>query len=168
MVPSGWKTRTIDFGRGPRKAITIPWGDVSTAWHSTGIPDIEVYMAASPGFRLFSRGSRWLGGLLRSGWVRKLLRQQVLAAPRGPSEEERRRGRAYVWGEAEDDQGRRVVSRLVTPEGYSLTARAALAAVEGVLGGRAASGFQTPSSAFGADFVLDLEGVSREDEVPAA
>ena len=31
--------------RGP-EAMTIPWGDVSTAYHSTGIPDIEVYLAA--------------------------------------------------------------------------------------------------------------------------
>jgi short subunit dehydrogenase-like uncharacterized protein len=166
-VPSAWKTRTIDFGGGPRSAITIPWGDVSTAWHSTGIPDIEVYMAASAGFRLFSRGNRWLGGLLASGWVKGLLRQQILAAPRGPSEEERRRGRAYVWGEAEDDDGGRAVSRLVTPEGYALTTRSALAAVEGVLGGGAPVGFQTPSSAFGADFVLGLEDVSRDDEAPA-
>ena len=166
-VPSAWKTRTIDFGRGPRKAITIPWGDVSTAWHSTGIPDIEVYMAASAGFRFFSRGSRWLPGLLASGWIKGILRQQILTAPRGPSEEERRGGRAYVWGEAEDEEGGRAVSRLVTPEGYTLTARSALAAVERVLGGGAPVGFQTPSSAFGADFVLGLEGVSRRDEVPA-
>jgi short subunit dehydrogenase-like uncharacterized protein len=69
-----------------------------------------------------------------------------------------------VWGEAEDDDGRRVVSRLVTPEGYTLTARAALAAVERVLGGQASAGYQTPSSTFGADFVLGIEGVSREDE----
>src|SRR5581483_8285688 len=31
-VPAAHKTRTIDFGRGPAKAICIPWGDVSTAW----------------------------------------------------------------------------------------------------------------------------------------
>jgi short subunit dehydrogenase-like uncharacterized protein len=163
-VPAAWRTRTIDFGRGPRKAITIPWGDVSTAWRSTGIPDIEVYMAASPGFRLFSRASGWLGGLLASGWVKKLLRQQILAAPRGPTEDERRRGRAYVWGEAADDTGRRVVSRLLTPEGYTLTARTALAAVAHVLGGAAPAGYQTPSRAFGADFVLGIEGVSRHDD----
>ena len=163
-VPPAWRTRTIDFGQGPRKAITIPWGDVSTAWHSTAIPDIEVYMAASPVLRFFSRASRWLGPLLTSGWMKGLLRQQVLAGPRGPSAEQRGRGRAWVWGEAEDEEGRRVVSRLVTPEGYTLTARAAVAAVERVLEGEAVAGFQTPSSAFGADFVLGIEDVSRHDE----
>jgi short subunit dehydrogenase-like uncharacterized protein len=163
-VPSAWKTRTIDFGRGPSKAITIPWGDVATAWYSTGIPDVEVYMAAHPGLRLFSRVSRWLGPLLASGPVQRVLRQHVAAGPRGPSDEERRRGWAWVWGEVEDEKGRRRVSRLVTPEAYSFTARAALASVERVLGGASPAGFQTPSLAFGADFVLGIEGITRHDE----
>jgi short subunit dehydrogenase-like uncharacterized protein len=163
-VPSAWKSRRIDFGRGPTTAITIPWGDVSTAWRSTGIPNIEVYMAASPELRLVSWASRWLGGLLGSAWVKRTLRRRILAGPRGPSEEQRRRGRAYVWGEAADDEGRRVWSRLVTPEAYTLTARTALAAVERVLRGEAPAGFQTPASAFGADFVLGIEGVTRRDD----
>ena len=41
-VPSAWNARRIDFGEGPRPAITVPLGDVTTAWHSTGIPDIEL------------------------------------------------------------------------------------------------------------------------------
>src|SRR3712207_3296995 len=42
-VPAAWRTRVIDFGAGPRTAMTIPWGGVVTAYHSTGIPTIEVY-----------------------------------------------------------------------------------------------------------------------------
>jgi saccharopine dehydrogenase (NAD+, L-lysine-forming) len=52
----------------------------------------------------------------------------------------------------------------VTPEAYTLTAHSALASVEAVVAGGAPPGFQTPSSAFGADFVLGIEGVSRRDE----
>ncbi|CAM4496393.1 MAG: hypothetical protein LEGION0403_FIIPPAGN_01689 [Legionella sp.] len=37
------KTRFIDFGKGEKLATTIPWGDVSTAFYTTGIPNIEVY-----------------------------------------------------------------------------------------------------------------------------
>ena len=35
----------VDFGDGPQSAMSLPWGDVVTAWYTTGIPDIEVYMA---------------------------------------------------------------------------------------------------------------------------
>jgi short subunit dehydrogenase-like uncharacterized protein len=64
-VPAAWKTRVIDFGTGPVKAITIPWGDVATAFHNTGIPNIEVYVAAPLGLRPAARASRpfvWLLG----------------------------------------------------------------------------------------------------------
>ena len=71
-VPTAWKVRAIDFGCGPVKAITIPWGDVSTAYHSTGIPNIEVYMAAPLGRRLAARASRYLGWLLGSRAVQAI------------------------------------------------------------------------------------------------
>ena len=163
-VPSARKTRRIDFGEGPRTAVTIPLGDLATAWRSTGIPDIELYLAAPPGLRALAVASRYLGPLLRSEAVRRFLTARVRAGARGPSDEERRRGRAFVWGEVEDAEGRRVVSRLATPEGYSFTARAALEVVGRVLAGRAPAGFQTPATAYGPDFVLGVEGVTRTDE----
>src|SRR5262249_59506697 len=47
-VPLAYKTRRIDFGDGEKLAMTIPWGDVSTAYATTGIPNIEVYIPRSP------------------------------------------------------------------------------------------------------------------------
>ena len=47
-VPSAWKTRKIDFGETIEKGVTIPWGDVATAFYSTGIPNIEVYTVLPP------------------------------------------------------------------------------------------------------------------------
>ncbi len=163
-VPAAWKSRRIDFGGGPVRAVTIPWGDVSTAYHTTGIPNIEVYAAAPLATRLAMRASRRLGWLLRSSPVQAWLKKKVRAGPAGPSAEERARGRSDLWGEACDPAGRRVVSRLHGPEGYLLTARAALALVGRVLAGEAPPGFQTPARAFGVDFVLGLEGITREDE----
>jgi short subunit dehydrogenase-like uncharacterized protein len=162
-VPAAWKTRVIDFGAGPTKAITIPWGDVSTAFHSTGIPNIEVYTATPLRVRLAARASRRLGWLLGSGMVQRFLKRRIQAGPAGPSEEARTQGKSLVWGQVED-AGQTVVSRLRGPEGYTMTVRAALAVVERVLAGEATPGFQTPSKLFGPDFVLGLEGVVREDE----
>jgi short subunit dehydrogenase-like uncharacterized protein len=163
-VPAAWKTRVIDFGTGPVKAITIPWGDVATAFYSTGIPNIEVYMAAPLRLRLAARASRYLGWLLGSGFVQRYLKRRIQAGPPGPTEEERARGRSWLWGEVSDATGRRVVSRLRGPEGYTMTVRASLAIVERVLAGEAPAGFQTPARAYGPDFALGLEGAIREDE----
>jgi short subunit dehydrogenase-like uncharacterized protein len=162
-VPAAWKTRTIDFGRGPVTAMTIPWGDVATAYRSTGIPNVEVYAAAPRALRAFARLSRYLGPLLRLPPVQRALKRRLTGGAAGPSAEERARGRSYLWGEAADPSGKTVTSRLQGPEGYTLTALAAVAVAERVLGGAAPPGFQTPSLAFGPDFVLELPGVRRED-----
>jgi short subunit dehydrogenase-like uncharacterized protein len=162
-VPAAWRTRAIDFGEGPREAVTIPWGDVSTAWHSTGIPDVEVYTAVSRGQLLLMRASRRLGGLLASGPVQRFLRWRVRRGAAGPSAEERARGRSLLWGEVEDGKGGRAVARLRGPEGYTLTVLAALACMDRVLAGDAPPGYQTPGLAYGPDLVLGLPGVERAD-----
>jgi short subunit dehydrogenase-like uncharacterized protein len=56
-----------------------------------------------------------------------------------------------------------VVSRLRTADGYTLTALASVAAAQKVIEGGAKPGFQTPSLAFGADFILEIPGSVRED-----
>src|SRR5687768_7612544 len=47
-VPAAWKSREIDFGEVRRTGVTIPWGDVATAWHSTGISNVEVFTVVPP------------------------------------------------------------------------------------------------------------------------
>ncbi len=163
-VPTAWRTRVIDFGRGPVPAMTIPWGDVATAYRSTGIPDIEVYTAASRTQVIAGRLLRWFGWAAGSPAVQGYLKRRIQAGPPGPSDEERARGQSLLWGEAADAAGGRVVSRLRGPEGYTLTMWAALAAAKRVLEGDAPPGFRTPSLAYGPDFVLELPGVSRTDE----
>lgn len=163
-VPMAWKTRLIDFGIGPTKAITIPWGDVSTAYYSTGIPNIEVYMAISRSQRMAVRLVRHFRWLFASTWMQALLKKRIQRRMPGPTEEDRANSKCFLWGEAEDDRGQRVVSRLRGPEGYTLTVLAALAVVERVLAGEAPTGFQTPALAYGPDFGLELAGVVRDDE----
>ncbi len=163
-VPAAWQTQTIDFGRGPVEAMTIPWGDVATAYRSTGIPDIEVYVATSPRQRFLTKTLRPFGWLLGSRLVQRFLKRRIQAGPPGPTDEERRRGWSLLWGEATDDASRRVVSRLRGPEGYTLTMLTALGVLSRVLSGQAPPGFQTPSLAYGPDFVLEIPGVERMDE----
>lgn len=163
-VPAGCRVRRIDFGLGPTTAVTIPWGDVSTAYYSTAVPNVEVYTAASRSAIWLLRASRLFRWAFRPAAVRGFLKWLITRRLSGPSPEERARGRTYLWGEACDDAGSCAVSRLRGPDGYDLTAQAALACLRRVLDGSVPTGFQTPSTAFGPDFVLELPGVVREDE----
>ena len=150
-VPADYKTRVIDLGRGPVTASTIPWGDVATAFHSTGIPNIEVYTPLSATTRRLMAASGYLRPVLGSYAAQRLLKRLVRGQPPGPSDEERARGMSLLWGEVVDDRGARCVSRVRAPEAYTLTALTALAIAEKALAGQAPAGFQTPSRAYGAD-----------------
>ena len=163
-VPAAWNTRLIDFGRGPAIATTIPWGDVFTAYYSTGILDIEVYAAFPASTRTLMVVSRYLSWLLGLSAVQQFQKRliQNQRSP-GPNDTERAQGISLLWGEVEDDSGKRLVSRLQVPEGYTLTALTALAIVAKVLAGQISVGFQTPSLVYGADLILEIEGVVRED-----
>jgi short subunit dehydrogenase-like uncharacterized protein len=162
-VPAGHRTIDVDFGQGPTRAIAIPWGDVFTATVTTGIPDVEVYIAVPLATRVMLRLTRVVGPLLASAPAQRWLSSRVRSRAAGPSAQARLRHVNRLWGQAGDRQGREVVSRLVTPEGYELTRLTAVALAERALGGEARPGFQTPARAYGPDFVLEFPRVSRED-----
>jgi short subunit dehydrogenase-like uncharacterized protein len=162
-VPAAWKTRAIDFGSGPVRAMTIPWGDVVSAYYSTRIPNIEVYMAASGSVRLAARLTGLFGWALGSSFVQDRLKRRIRAGPPGPTEAKRARTRSVVWGEVTDAAGDKAQARLEGPEAYTWTVHTALAVVQRALAGAAPPGFQTPATAYGADFVLGLRGVARID-----
>ena len=162
-VPAGWRTIRMDLGKGPVEVTTIPWGDVATAWYSTGIPDIEVYTRTTATMRFALKASRHLGRLLASGPVQRLLKHRIRSRGAGPDESARARGSSRIRGEVENVAGQRAGALLTGPEGYTMTARTAVSALERVLAGGATPGFRTPSLAFGPDFILSIEGVTRED-----
>lgn len=163
-VPAAWKTRPIDFGDGPVPCTTLPWGDLATAYRSTGIPNIETYIALPAAQRAVMKSARYLGWLLGSRPGKAVLFRAAQALPAGPSDAERAAGYSLLWGEVTDGAGGRAVARMRTPHSYTLTAIAALMVVERVLAGDAPPGYQTPAKAYGADFVLGIEGVTRTDE----
>jgi short subunit dehydrogenase-like uncharacterized protein len=143
--------------------VTVPWGDVATAYYSTGIPNTTVYVAMHPRTIAWFRRLRYLAPLLRLSPLRALL-GRLVGNGGGPDAETRDRTGARVWGEASDGTTS-VVSRLRTPNSYSFTVASALAATRRVLEGGVDPGYQTPTTAFGPDFVLELPDVEREDVV---
>ena len=46
---------SCDFGKGKRQTIQVSCGDVATAFHSTGIPNVEVHFETSPAIMAFAR-----------------------------------------------------------------------------------------------------------------
>ncbi len=160
-VPLAWDAKQIDFGPARRWAVTIPWGDVSTAFHTTGIPNVRVYTAMPRSVIRRMRLLRPLLPLAGLGPVKRRLATWATRRITGPSAEIRERARMHLWGQATAADGRRATATLETPEGYRLTALAAVECARRVLAGEVPPGAWTPARAFGAGFVATLPGVAE-------
>lgn len=159
-VPMAWKTRTFERDGLRRTAMTIPWGDVYTAYVSTGIPNIETWMALPPRVIIRARWLRHLKPLLGLAPVQSFLKSRAGSAP-GPDAARRAATHCHVWGEARNAAGVEVRVALKTPNGYALTVQSALDIAQHVLDVKPAGGYYTPSQLMGADYALRLPSVTR-------
>lgn len=157
----GDKVKDVDFGEFKMKTLCIPWGDISTAWRSTGIPNIEVYTGATAGMIKNAKRSRYLNWLLRMKWVKTLMLKQVDKKPGGPSEEKLLTGKSYLWGKVWNENGEQAEARLETVSGYLLTAKTSVLIAEKILNGNFKTGYQTPAMAYGEDLIMEIEGSKR-------
>jgi len=155
-VPLAYAVRKIDFGDGEKLAMTIPWGDVSTAYHSTGIPNIEVFIPGSPGMIRNARRANYLRWLLGLGFVQKQLKKRIEKTIKGPDAAAREQLPTFVWGEARNARGETRTARIRTANGYSLTITGSLAVVDHLMQHRLPGGSYTPSRLVGADLVTRL------------
>jgi short subunit dehydrogenase-like uncharacterized protein len=158
-VPHAHLVRRIDFGNGEKLAMSIPWGDVSTAFYTTGIPNIEVFVPSSQALVLATKlanGFRWLLGW---GPLQNMLKA-IAGRAKGPSAEQRDRLETYVWGEVTSARGEKKTARIRTANGYTVTVTGSLAIVEHLLSHRPRGGTYTPARLMGADLVTKLPGSS--------
>ncbi|MEA3165178.1 MAG: hypothetical protein QOJ26_22 [Thermoplasmata archaeon] len=155
-VRIGHHVRRIDFGDGEKSAMAIPWGDLATAFVTTGIPDIEVFTATSPRRIAMARRAHLFRAVLGLAPVQRFLKARVAGRVRGPDARQRDERPTFVWGEARNGDGDIKTARIKVANGYSLTATGALAVVDFVLTRRPAPGAYTPSLLCGVDLVTRL------------
>jgi len=153
-VPDAFDIRTFELGGKSRTAVTIPWGDVFTAYFSTGIPNTRVYMTMPEQMAKGLRWGRMFRWLTRAEWFKERLRRKIKAGKPGPTDQERARNAMHLSGEVINGKGEKMTSAITTPEGYTLTAMAAVQVAIEVAGGNFKAGFCTPSMVFGKDFIL--------------
>ncbi|MGB9738503.1 MAG: saccharopine dehydrogenase family protein [Chloroflexus sp.] len=157
------EVRTFDFGRGPQPCVSIPWGDVATAYYTTGIPNIKVFVAIPRRARYWLGLGRRLLPMIKLPVIRQGLRWLLARTLYGPDLTSRTHGRSTIVGEASELSGRRVISRLDGPEGYTLTVQTALLIVQKVLNGNVTPGFHTPAGLYGSNLITEIPDVVIRD-----
>ncbi len=159
-APLGENGMYVDFGNKHLFVMSIPWGDISTAHHTTGIPNIETFFAVKPKVFKRMKYQRYFNWLLQTTLIRNYVKKKIDQRPAGPNESMRTNGKSLVWGKRINETGESKIIRLVGPEGYTFTAHASLIIAKEILQGNWASGYQTPAGHFGSELVLKVPGVS--------
>ena len=160
--PGGQSVKMVDYGDFQQISAGISWGDISTAYHSTGIPNIEVFMGSHEKQIKQMKTLHKFSFLMKRSIVKNYLKKQIDKKSPGPSDEKRAKGSMHLWGRVEKGD-RAVEARISTYNGYTLTAQTAILITEKIIDDDLKVGFQSPSSAYGKDLILEVEGASRTD-----
>lgn len=161
--PAGADRRLVDFQGKRVKLVGLPWGDISSAWHTTGIPDIAVYMSLMPGAAPMMRLGGFFPGMLQRPGVQRFFMAQARRWISGPSAAYQSGQTAEFIAVASNARGQQCRTYLQVKEGYAFTVDSAVEIAMRVLAGKLQPGFRTPGGLFGPDFVLELQGSRRID-----
>jgi short subunit dehydrogenase-like uncharacterized protein len=159
-APLGQHGMWVDFGAKRLFVMSIPWGDVSTAHFTTGIPDIETYTGMKPSVYRALKFQSLFNWLLRTSFMRSYLQKKIDRRAPGPTDEQRSKAASLIWGQATNASGKEVTARLRCPDGYTLTMHASLLIAKKILEGNFKPGYQTPGSAYGEGLVLEIPRVT--------
>jgi short subunit dehydrogenase-like uncharacterized protein len=162
-VPQAFSVKTFPFREKVLTCMTIPWGDLFTAFHSTGIPNIQTFMSFPAKRIKWVRFSNYIGFLLSQNWVKNYFANKIKNRSKiGPDENDRQTGYSIFYGEVKNDKGATFKTELFTPEAYRLTSETALLIAQKVANKNYKTGYQTPAMVYGAYLILEIAGVERK------
>ncbi len=159
QVPLAYDSKLIQFSDEARDCMTIPWGDISTAFNNTGIPNIMVYTAVEKSQIKFMKRANCIIGIFKYAWVQNFLKKLITKNVKGPEQDLRDAGYMKLWGRVSDGE-KEVVMTMDTPEGYNYTVLSALMAVESLIAHKVMPGAYTPAQALDVDAISSMEGVT--------
>ncbi len=133
--------------------ISIPWGDVFTAYISTRIPNIQVYMGVSKFIFVSKQFVVLLLHLFNIPFIKRVSANFVSKNFTGPDKETRDNTKTFIWGMVENEKGERIEQSYCVLEGYNLTAKGATESALKIMSNELKPGTYTPSLAFGSDFL---------------
>src|SRR5688500_7774211 len=159
--PLGEKGMRVDFGTTKLFVMSIPWGDVSTANFTTGIPNIESYMAVKPAAYKILKLQNLFNWLLRTEGVKNIIRKKIKQRPAGPDDEMRSKAKSLVWGEVSNAKNETIAAHFTCADGYTLTALSSLIIAKKVLEGNFKPGYQTPAACYGEELIMEIPGTVK-------
>ncbi len=158
-VPLGKNSMWVNFGNKKLFCMSIPWGDISTAFHTTGIKNIETFTAVKPALHNQLKLQVLFNWILRTKWVKQIIMNRIDKRPAGPNDQMLENGKCLVWGQVTNNFGEIKEARLRGPEGYLFTAHSSLIIAKKITEGIWEKGYQTPAGMYGHELAREIPGV---------
>jgi short subunit dehydrogenase-like uncharacterized protein len=165
-VGRGYRMRDIDYGDGAKLSSVIPWGDISTSYWQTKIPNISVYTPHSGG-KLGVYLFPVIKTLLKSNFIQNFAKKKIEEKVTGPDLSQRESGMTHVWGEVKNPSGKTIAARITVPNGYTVTMDGILMTAKYLMGYNGDGGCYTPSQIMGSELAEQLPGASKFTVVDA-
>ncbi len=160
-VSFAYKIQRINYGPFETISTTIPWGDISTAWYSTGIPNIEVYLGVTEPMVKQMQRLNWITPVLKVSLIRSFIKKLVEKnRHRFEKKTLNQKAKSYFYCKVENKSGVFLEGRLQTINGYLLTAKTAVLIAKKCVWGDFKTGYQTPASAYGWKLIEEIEGTT--------
>ena len=159
QVPLAAEQKWFQFDDKRRHCMSIPWGDVETAYASAGFENITVFTEAAPEQAQWTRRISPIAGVFRWAWVQKLADKLIDKYIQGPDFDTRQEAQMTLVGVASDDQSKSKTLLARCDEGYDFTVTSSLYFVESLLAHKILPGAYTPTQAVDVDILIDMLGI---------
>ena len=154
-----------DFGKGEVETVSVSWGDVATAFYTTGIPNISVFFQLTNQTKKIIKMNSFVKWILSLSPIENKLKSQIEKKFKGPDKEVRENAKGIIFAEVSNSSGKKMSSKLITPEGYKLTSITALEIVKKISNGDVKLGYFTPAMLYGTELITNIEDVTLTDIV---
>ncbi len=160
QVPLAAEQKWIQFDDTKRHCMSIPWGDIETAYVSAGFDNIIVFTQAAPDQAKWMRRISPLAGMFRWSWLQKFADKMIDKHIQGPDLAARQEAQMTLAGKALDSKnGQEVNLYARCDDGYDFTVTASLFFVESLLAHKILPGAYTPTQAVEADELIEMLGI---------
>lgn len=166
-VPMYHKIRKMKFSNKVSTVATVPYADLASSYHSTKIPNIEVYMRFSSVDNVVTKIVSKLSLFFSFPAIKWFIDKCIELFIRGPSEIERKSTFVDFYGEVIDENGNVFMATMVTANGYDVNTKISVDIVDHIfklsdsrIESDSLCGYKTPAMLLGDDFVLHVPNVS--------
>jgi short subunit dehydrogenase-like uncharacterized protein len=151
----------IDGRKFENLTYQIPWGDISTSYTTTSIPNIEVYLNYPKKIVRLAKISHYFKWLFKFGFIENIMKKMMVRIMKPVEMDKVDEGHLNLRATARNNNGEELSISLNTINSYKFTAISSIFMIKKVLDGDFRSGYYTPAGLYGSNLITEIDPISE-------